>query len=482
MQLQQLTHYQANLHILSPVHVGTGQELDPFSYIIRDKTLFLIDLVKWMESYPESEILHTMMDSDNFANIRSFIADNFDDDTAVRCAIPVDDPRLLKDYQKAVQEKNPRNQVLVSPMMRNDLTMEAYIPGSSVKGAIRTAIANAFVETAGVTKGDDRGWNDYNRKIFGPVNKDPMRYLRISDVSLRKSGTVIVESREYPLDPLKSLTPKGHMEVGASLCHTGKSVKYPLGFSLAPFDLHGRRVDLDFILDALYRFYVEKYEQEYEKFFNVSRAEKIQKEIIPMNRAVAGLKTNEALIRIGHFSHVECITLDNVRNPRTRRGKDGKLLPWGVTRTLANGIYPFGWAKLEFADQDSKEMPGRKWPFLVEGTDLAAKQKQFETGSLPKAEKPEKVMGKSESPGVTVRTPGPKELSPYESLIRQLSVIRPDDMGRIGTIVQKIDSLETDQEKGVLAKAVRDKIGSKKFKKYKKKEYLMELIAKVILE
>ncbi len=51
-------------------------------------------------------------------------------------------------------------------------------------------------------------------------------------------------------------------------------------------------------------------------------------------------------------------------------------------------------------------------------------------------------------------------------------------MGRIGTIVQKIDTLETDAEKGALAKAVQDKIGMRAFKKHKKMEYMTELIAK----
>ena len=40
--------HRVNLHILSPIHIGTGQELDPFSFVIKDETLFFIDLMKWM--------------------------------------------------------------------------------------------------------------------------------------------------------------------------------------------------------------------------------------------------------------------------------------------------------------------------------------------------------------------------------------------------------------------------------------------------
>ena len=148
MALPQYTHYRVNLHVLSPIHVGAGQELDPFSYVIRDRTLFMIDLIKWMEVYPEQDKLYHMMDSDNFANIRSFIAENFNAENAIRCAIPVDNPKLLDTYRRAIQKKDPKNQVLISPMTRNEISTEAYIPGSSIKGAIRTAIANHFVKKA----------------------------------------------------------------------------------------------------------------------------------------------------------------------------------------------------------------------------------------------------------------------------------------------------------------------------------------------
>jgi hypothetical protein len=50
---------------------------------------------------------------------------------------------------------------------------------------------------------------------------------------------------------------------------------------------------------------------------------------------------NSALIRVGHFSHIECITWDN-RRPMAKK--------WGTTRTLANGRYPFGWVLLSFEE------------------------------------------------------------------------------------------------------------------------------------
>jgi CRISPR-associated protein Cmr6 len=68
--------------------------------------------------------------------------------------------------------------------------------------------------------------------------------------------------------------------------------------------------------------------------------------------------------------------------------------------------------------------------------------------------------------------------TPLEKLIKELDLIKANDMGRIGTVIQKIDTLDTDAEKGKIAKAIRDKIGAKAFKKHKQKEYILDLIAK----
>jgi hypothetical protein len=247
---------------------------------------------------------------------------------------------------------------------------------------------------------------------------------------------------------------------------------------MAPFELHSERIDLQFLIETLHEFYVPKYIQEYEKFYKSERAKKIQNGIALINKAVAELRSNETLIRIGHFSHVECITLDGVRNPRTRRGKDGKPLPWGKTRTLANGIYPFGWAKFEFLDFDAKPRPEKQWPFSLEKIGRNGHQYKFQ--SDPKGAFPpifEKAKTKEGKPAVETQKKVQIKVEPLvEKLHRELSLIKSIDMGRIGTIIQKIDQLETAAEKGKIAAAIRDKIGPKAFKKHKRRDYLLELI------
>ena len=51
------------------------------------------------------------------------------------------------------------------------------------------------------------------------------------------------------------------------------------------------------------------------------------------------------LIRVGHYSHSRCVTIDNSK-PWAKSGKDGMLQGPNTTRTLANGLLPFGWILL----------------------------------------------------------------------------------------------------------------------------------------
>jgi len=357
---QQSKKHCVNLSLLTPLHVGTGQDLDPFSYVIDGDRLFFIDLIRWINHFPDKALLDKMMETDNFAAVRTFIAKNISAKDFAVSAVAIECPELLTTYRNAIERQDPRNQVLIRPVMRNEINGHPYIPGSSVKGAIRTALANRFVKKAGVTSADDRrvrGMPDYNEKIFGRIKDDPMRWLKIGDIPLGDESSVIIEAKEHSRDPKKIATPKGFFEVVRGLSQIRQSIAFPLSFSLAPFRLHDQTVDADYIIDSLNRFYIPKYMEEYKKFYARTGMEKVREILAPVMKRIESMKTNEALIRIGHFSHIECVTLDEVRKPATRKDRSGNPLPWGTTRTLANGLHPFGWTLLEFTDLKAEVRP-----------------------------------------------------------------------------------------------------------------------------
>ncbi|MBF0242174.1 MAG: type III-A CRISPR-associated RAMP protein Csm5 [Desulfamplus sp.] len=365
--------YEVSFHILTPVHIGSGDEIDPFSYVIRDGQLHIINLIDWIADYPEKDELLSLMEKDSFSAIRTFIAKNYKTAIYDKISIPVDSDKLFEDYDKAINLQNAANQVLVNSMTRNEVDGFAYIPGSSIKGAIRTAIANRFAKQAGVQSSDGQRRN-WETKIFGSIQKDPLRYLKLSDIPLKEHGTCIVEAKEFTKDINKSLTPKGSKESAVSLCRNLEPIKYNTRLTLEPdnimqLKIFNTKIDVNFLIESLNSFYVPKYIQEYKTFYK-GVSEEVEDAIAPASLAVLSLKSNEALIRVGQHSHIECMTLDDVRSPRVPRGKN-----WGTTRTLANGLYPFGWCKLEFHGIQSKEIDKKEaifknLPFTVNDLEL----------------------------------------------------------------------------------------------------------------
>ena len=463
MQTSQLELHNVNLHVLSPIHIGTDQELDPFSYVIRDDNLLLIDLIRWMEIYPEKEKLHGMMDSDNFAEIRTFIAEKIDPESVTLGSIPIKSSRLISAYNRIIKTKDPRNQLLIDGMTRNEISQVAYIPGSSIKGAIRTAIANHFVKIAGVTSKNKRKIfkpvlePDYNEKIFGRINEDPMRNVKLSDVSLDSFGSMIVEAEEYSLKEDKPKTPKGYKEVSDNLCQGGRPVVYPLRLSMEPFSLHGQNIDVSFVINALYRFYVSKYRDEFSKFYSLGHAEQIRQNIAPMSLEIANLRTNETLVRVGHFSHVECVTLDNVREPQTRTVK-GKRMPYGTTRTLANGLYPFGWVKLEFADLESSPRAENHWPFSIEELEKAVEVKKKSAEKTRMAAQAAQAIRQQEKAELLAEEKRKEELERMSPEERDIALVTDPKTieERVVEIYSSLDNVSEDNRKK-LAEALKER-------------------------
>ena len=468
--------YDVDLHILSPVHIGAGQELDPFSYIIRKDNLLLFDLLKWMNGYENKDELNKKMDSEDFVALRSYISEHFNNDDAILCSIPVKSRDVMERYRKAVQDKRSENQAIVNFMTKNEITKIPYIPGSSIKGSVRTAIASRFVSEAGVQKYNKE---KYNEKIFGKqVLKNPMKNLKISDINLDPAGSFIYEAKEFSIKPDKTPTPKGGFEASASLCELNSDVSIPLRFILKNFKLFDNIIDLQFIVDTLYKFYMPKYKDEYKKFYSTSRAKEIQQAMATVNMEAVNLKSNETFIRIGRFSHVECVTLDKIRDPKTRK-KNGEFLPWGKTRTLANGLYPFGWVKLEFKNLPANPRQDNDWPFSAEAIekDLEIRKQAMLRAEQQKKDREEKQKAAQK------RKAELEAMSPEERMIEEIKDPRVTE-NRVVSIYHALNSFPEDK-KYMLAEELRaywQKINKWKKKKCTKKQWKKVLAIKAILE
>lgn len=179
-------HYTLNLMTLSPLHIGTGRELlRDYDYAVRNKRTWRID---------EDALLDAALGEDEFdeALLRRPAAE----------LLQPDDFRPDAGFFRYVVKGTPRS-VQKGAHLREqikDVFDRPYLPGSSLKGAFRTAIfdwALAQNPSALDTRRlkDSRKWaaQSIERALLGRnPNYDLLRALQVGD--------------SLPLDPNKSLS------------------------------------------------------------------------------------------------------------------------------------------------------------------------------------------------------------------------------------------------------------------------------------
>jgi hypothetical protein len=189
-----------------------------------------------------------------------------------------------------------------------------------------------------------------------------------------------------------------------------------------------------------------------------------------LRQALVEAAPGQMFLRVGHYSQVEFVTVrDN--QPLTRKGKDGTFLPHGITRTLANGLFPFGWVRLT----PCKEEEYRQGNAQREGANLAAAQRRIvrreEIAQLKLqtlAKKQEEIRQKQETEKAAERRQA--ELDALAPVDRQLLLLsqgglNENDVVALFTSLPQLEGAE--QLKA--ATAIRD-LWSRDPKKWSKKE------------
>lgn len=392
--------YTITIKPLTGVHVGSGQELNPLDYKIGELSLkngskknlymkfsadkILDNLIKTNNAV-ELDKFEKLNSSVNFREMQKFFQRlcNFD-----LMDYPCDVTKeFLSLYRSKLQDDGWENELKVFQQYHPEGKASAVIPGSSIKGSIRTAILNYIL----LKEMDDEAYEkllnfaeeekakDRNKKgsyetdiqntalkIDGKKNdvkSDPFRCVEVSDckvlskyqlVGCMKNGKINKHSNE--LDVL-------NMQMIAEII-PGSLLNYS---TEASFDLRineslqnsvlinddkakafkiNRKISMQEIIKACNYFYKAKFLDEYEKFY--SYASEGMDVITNLLKIVKNIdeQTDQFIIRVGRWSQGEFVTFGNdFRNPKTRVIK-GKEMGFGETRTVFNydGQYvPMGW-------------------------------------------------------------------------------------------------------------------------------------------
>lgn len=361
-----MKRYIIHGEILSPVHIGTNDELEPFDYVIKDGVMVKFDLLKVLShlSSEERAAFDRLNNGGSLVELRDFIAEVVapETDGEYSCAVTAEIQRFYKEKLRDI-----RNQMIINPFIRTN--GQPYIPGSSIKGAVRTSVVSGLANKDGTKnilngKRRDKYFDkDFEKLVLGfrDVKQDPFKAVKFSDIQLKQENILVGDISNIP-----NLQKLGDKEtdsgVDLHIEHTwGTVLDKPVqfqgelliddGLQRKGRDAVSRSITVDDILDACYRHYSEKH---FEENVFVAENEKSGNIYNKIADIIEGLNNeDETIIRLGRFSGAPSVTADEFRQIPDRKINKFNYIKWnhpGASRFYSEGIYPMGWVKLKFEE------------------------------------------------------------------------------------------------------------------------------------
>ena len=143
--------YQVEATCLTPVHISSGDEIKSWEYIVTDdKTFYRLDLFAFFKKIIDKnpDKVWALLEEGNLIKIRNFIYSQREKLSGI-----LEKTYLYKNkvsdkfyelYEKNIsdqQKHEESNQLIIKEFIRSN--NEPFIPGSSIKGALRTALENS---------------------------------------------------------------------------------------------------------------------------------------------------------------------------------------------------------------------------------------------------------------------------------------------------------------------------------------------------
>lgn len=340
--------FRLGFEILSPIHIGSGNGIDPLDYIIKEARLYrlsLENLIIGMDDI-ERERFEELINKGDLMEIRKYISERINTERDSLYSVEVSQ-EVMNLYNTKIGDI--QNQLLISPFIRTEGGARPLIPGSSIKGAIRTAVISELAKNSNLPKPKDfKEEKEFESKVLGYKDgkDDPFRGIKIRDKTLPEDSTIIrrvrnVSKKEGGLQP-------NEIQIICEVSHsyiTGKPLKIETSISfddsLFSTNFLSMVLTKGQVIKSCRDFYRNKMEMEHNKFYKNSKVESLSTQLLE-----TPFDEDSFLLRIGRFSGVESVTLDNYRNPKP----PGNKRVWGTSKNIVEGIYPMGWVKVTVSE------------------------------------------------------------------------------------------------------------------------------------
>lgn len=371
---------KARLHVLSPIHIGCGDEYEPTSFVVDpgSNKLVSFDMFRFIEGLEDDQrkTMAEIADKGSLASIIELYRFIFSQLSKIRgCEVELSDSvvaRYMKVKELPLNEaklKQELNNFRIPRTAYNPLDNRPYIPGSSLKGSIRTGYLSKLALAGGTRQGIEKilsgeqpsspitGQSDARRLerqlLGGAFDADPFRLVKVSDFlpaenvrtkilyGLNRKKDEVSSGRGVP-QILETIMP-------GSVFEGIINIEPPLrgnGIAMA--------IEKDTFFLLVQKFFVDSYNRE------IKVLKKIKAKPLKPQDAKDLIETRKNLpciVRIGHHSGAESVTIEGnrkitVRGPGgSRTEMDGATTIWLASEKdnppNNTGMMPFGWAMLE---------------------------------------------------------------------------------------------------------------------------------------
>lgn len=399
---------------LTPIHIGCGIDFEPTNYVIDEEVLFAFEPSLARLADADRKALVSAVSAKGDAAIRSvqkFFHDRRALFVGVSHVVVAVSPGVAQQYTARVGQVAQHetgggrvaNQLEIERTAHHPHTGSPFLPGSSLKGAMRTTWLDGLNGGAGKAA-EDKSASDVERRLLGGAfHTDPFRLLRVADAAgadvLAKVVFATNHKKRIVMDEngqvvqAQGPTTRRETIVGGQYRSLGSEIRLDFlggrdhrdreGRPLAPV-VAKRIADFESLARACNRFYLARLEAELrvleERIFTAPAwSEGFRKLIADLRRHLdAGAVM---LLRVGRHSGAESVTLDGIRNIRIMSGK-GQPPQWSPVgaKTLwlaadrendRSGLLPFGWLLIEPADSpDRPEL--KRWCEAQPKPDMAS--------------------------------------------------------------------------------------------------------------
>jgi CRISPR-associated protein Csm5 len=380
---------------LTPIHIGCGEDFEPTNYVIDGGVLYHFEPTRLALTQADRQRLiecaKKKADDAIRAVQRFFHERRAECRQASRLTVPVAAgvaewyaERIGQVVQRESGGRTVSNQLEIERTAHHLHTGVPYLPGSSLKGSMRTGWLNALDEGPPVQRDPEQGPRERSAEVEaellgGTFKSDPFRLVEVADASscdVRSRIVFAVDRRKQPrrdrsgqLVEEKNLFVRREAICGGQLHALRGEIRFKsLPAAPQPPDVPppGKRIgDFAALARACNRFYLQGLRAELEILRSLCTDRWIEEfESLIESLKPAFAEGRAMLLRVGRHSGAESVTLDRRRWIRIKSGKRSQDYHWAWAATTIwlaaehessiGAFRPFGW----LLAQRAEDLPG----------------------------------------------------------------------------------------------------------------------------